>query len=470
LHVYGLTETTTFATWHLVTDVADDATTGPIGRPIANTEAYVLDGRLRLAPIGVPGELYICGPGVARGYLGRRQLTAEKFVPNPFSEKPEARLYKTGDRVRRLANGDIEFLGRLDGQIKLRGFRLEPGEIESVVGSHAAVRECVIVPREDISEHKYLTAYLVTASAAPPHSDLRAFLRQRLLDYMLPSTFVTLEALPLTPNGKVDRDAAPAPSTTRHDLGSGPVEPRDALEKRLVGIWQQILGVPVVGVNDDFFELGRQSLLAVSLFVQIEEAFGRQLPLATLFEAPTIKQLADVLRRETEEEPPTSLVAIQAHGWRLPFFCIYGTGGSALIPHSGTISETGSAVLRVSGQGPHGTQAALTVEDMAASYLRELRETRTEGPYYLGGHSSGGPVVFEMARRLRAQGHSVTLLALFDTGHPGFDRPRLARLHHHARSLWRLGLLRYAEETLWGVTTACVKTIEPACSTRPART
>ena len=132
--------------------------------------------------------------------------------------------------------------------------------------------------------------------------------------------------------------------------------------------------------------------------------------------------------------------------------------------------KTGSAVLRFSGQGPDGTQAALTVEDMAASYLRELRETRTEGPYYLGGHSSGGPVAFEMARRLRAQGHSVTLLALFDTGHPGFDRPRLARLHHHARSLWRLGLLRYAEETLWGVTTACVKTILPVCSTRPART
>ena len=211
LHVYGPTETTTFATWYPVERIKDDATTMPIGRPIANTEAYVLDAQLELVPVGVPGELYIGGPGVARGYLNRRQLTDERFVPNPFGEKPEARLYRTGDRVRRLANGDIEFLGRLDGQVKLRGFRIEMGEVESVLNNHPAVREGVVLLREDAPEHKRLVAYFVAAGAAPTNSELRDFLRQKLPDHMIPAAFVVLEAMPLTPNGKIDRDALPEP-------------------------------------------------------------------------------------------------------------------------------------------------------------------------------------------------------------------------------------------------------------------
>jgi aspartate racemase len=454
LHVYGPTETTTFATWHLVEDVEDDATTIPIGRPIANTEAYVLDARSQLVPAGVPGELYIGGPGVARGYLNRRHLTDERFVPHPFSEQPDARLYRTGDRVRRLANGDIEFLGRLDGQVKLRGFRIEPGEIESVLNSHAAVRESVVLLREDTPEQKRLAAYLVAAGAAPPHSELRAFMRQRLPDYMIPATFVALEALPLTPNGKIDRDALPAPGATRPDPGGEPLAPRDELEKRLVGIWEQVLGVPVVGVNDDFFELGGHSLLAVNLFVQIEKVFGRQLPLATLFRAPTVGQLAEVLREETEEEPHASLVAIQPHGSRPPFFCVHGAGGEVLLyQRLARYLKPDQPFYGFQAKDLDKMQAALKVEDMAASYLRELREFQPEGPYYLGGYSSGGLVAFEMARRLRAQDHSVALLALFDTAHPrGFGRrPLSARLYHHARSLRRQGPLRYAEETFWMV-------------------
>ena len=460
LHVYGPTETTTFATWHLVEEVEDDATTIPIGRPTSNTEAYVLDARLGLVPVGVPGELYIGGPGVARAYLNRPQLTDEKFLPHPFNERPEARLYKTGDRVRRRANGDIEFLGRLDGQIKLRGFRIEPGEVESVLGSHAAVRESVVLLREDIPEHKRLTAYLVTASAAPPDSELRAFLRQRLPDYMVPSTFVALEALPLTPNGKIDRDALPAPSTIRPGSDSGLVAPHDALERRLVGIWEQVLGVPVVGANDDFFELGGHSLLAVNLFVQIEKAFGRQLPLATLFRAPTVRQLADVLHREAEEETPTSLVAIQPHGSRPPFFCVHGAGGGVLLFHAlARYLKPDQPFYGFQARDPDKEQAAPKVEDIAAAYVRELRDFQSEGPYYLGGYSSGGLVAFEMARRLRAQGHSVALLVLFDTGHPAFDRPMLARLYYHARKVRRLGPLRYAEETFWGVTKSRIRRV-----------
>ena len=460
LHVYGPTETTTFATWHLVEEVEDDATTIPIGLPTSNTEAYVLDARLGLVPVGVPGELYIGGPGVALAYLNRPLLTDEKFVPHPFSEELQARLFKTGDRVRRLANGDIEFLGRLDRQIKLRGFRIEPGEIESVLGSHAAVRECVVLLREDVPEHKRLTAYLVTASAAPPHGELRAFLRQRLPDYMVPSTFVALEALPLTPNGKIDRDALPVPGVTRPGSDSGLDAPRDALEKRLVGIWEQVLGAPVVGVNDDFFESGGHSLLAVNLFVQIEKAFGRQLPLATLFRAPTVRQLADILRRGAEEEPPTSLVTIHPHGSLPPFFCIHGAGGGVLLFHAlARYLKPDQPFYGFQARDPDKAQAAPNVEDIAAVYLRELREFQPEGPYYLGGYSSGGLVAFEMARRLHAQGHSVALLALFDTGNPDFDRPMLARLYYHARNLRRLGLLRYAEETFWGVTKSRIRRV-----------
>jgi aspartate racemase len=447
LHVYGPTETTTFATWHLVEAVEDRAATIPIGRPITSTEAYVLDAWERPVPVGVPGELYIGGPGVARGYLGRPELTEEKFIPHPFSDEPGVRLYKTGDRVRRRANGDIEFLGRSDGQVKLRGYRIELGEVESALNSNTAVRESVVMLHEDDTGQKRLAAYIVPAGVAPSHNELRAFLRERLPDYMTPSSFISLEVLPLTSTGKIDRHALPVPVATRPaDSESYSDAPRDALEKRLAGILEEALGVPAVGVEDDFFELGGHSLLAANLFAQIEKAFGYRLPLSILFRAPTVRQLADILRRESEEVPRESVVAIQPRGSRPPFFCV-AADSHTMLSFRVLAQYLGSDQPFYSFQAQDQNKermVSLQVEGTAASYIRELREVQPEGPYFLGGLCFGGVIAFEMARQLCAQGQDVALVAILDMALPNCLKGSIrGRLYLYRRRLRRLGQLGY---------------------------
>ena len=238
IHVYGPTETTTFATWQLVENVPEDATTVPIGRPIANTTCYVLDARRQPLPVGVPGELYIGGEGLARDYLNQPELTREKFVPDPFGDSAGARLYRTGDLVRRSSDGAIEFLGRLDDQVKIRGLRIEPGEIESVIRQCPMVKETAVVAREDVPGEKRLLAYVV-ASQGPASTtrELRSFLRQKLPEYMIPLAFVFMDALPLTPNGKVDRRALPVPTQSRPELDETFSAPRTPVEEQLTNIW-----------------------------------------------------------------------------------------------------------------------------------------------------------------------------------------------------------------------------------------
>ena len=288
---YGPTENTTFTCCHTITD-ADLEGAIPIGRPIANTTVYILDESMSPAPIGVPGELYTGGDGLARGYLDRPELTAERFVRDPFSDDPEARLYRTGDRARFRPDGTIDFLGRLDFQVKLRGFRIELGEIEAVLAQHPSVSACLVLLREDAPGDKRLVAY-VAASAAPAATDLRAFLADRLPAYMVPSAFVTLDALPLTPNGKVDRRALPAPELAAE--GGAPfVAPRGPIEETLAGIFSELLRIPAdrVGAHDGFFELGGHSLLATQAVTRVRSALGVELPLRALFEAPTPAELA----------------------------------------------------------------------------------------------------------------------------------------------------------------------------------
>lgn len=288
--LYGPSEDTTYSTFAL------RSSDGPatIGRPIANTQIYLLNTHLDPVPIDVPGELYIGGAGLARGYLNRPELTAERFVPNPFSNKPGARLYKTGDLARYLTDGNIEFLRRIDHQVKIRGFRIELGEIEAVLGQHPTVQETVVVAREDTPGDKRIVAYVVTdQEPSPSVSELRRFLQEKLPDYMLPSAFVMLEALPLTPNGKIDRRALPAPDTSRRELEEGFVPPRTPTEKTLADIWAEILGLEKVGVYDDFFKLGGHSLLATRVISRLREAFRVDLPLRSLFEAPTLTSLAE---------------------------------------------------------------------------------------------------------------------------------------------------------------------------------
>ncbi len=294
LHVYGPTESTTFASWYLVRDVPDEAVTIPIGHAISNTQTYVLDFNLQPVPTGIPGELYIGGDGLARGYLNRPDLTAETFVPHPFSDEPGARLYKTGDLARYLPNGSLEFLGRTDHQIKLRGFRIELGEVEAILRQHPTVQETVAMIREDLSGDKRLVAYVIASQQLPPTiNELRRFLQQKLPDYMIPSTFVVLDAFPLTPNGKVDRRALPMPGQSRPELEEIFRAPRTPTEEMLADIWSQLLGFERVGIHDNFFQLGGHSLLATQLISRIRRTFAVELPLRILFEAPTVVQLAE---------------------------------------------------------------------------------------------------------------------------------------------------------------------------------
>ncbi len=294
LHVYGPTENATFSTWHETAAVQPAALTVPIGRPIANSRAYLLDAALQPVPVGVHGSLYLGGDGLARGYLGRPELTAERFVPDPFTaeagEPPGGRLYSTGDLVRQLPDGSLEFLGRADQQVKIRGYRIELGEIETVLAAHPEVAETVVVARQEEATGKRLVAYLVAAGGggAAPGTDLRGYLKSKLPDYMVPSAFVWLPELPLTPNGKVDRRALPAPGLA----AAAAAAPRTQLEEVLAGIFREVFGLPAVGIHDDFFALGGHSLLATQVVARVRRVLAIELDVRNLFEEPTVAGLA----------------------------------------------------------------------------------------------------------------------------------------------------------------------------------
>ena len=268
-----------------------------MGRPLGNTQVYVLDRVLRPVPVGVAGELYIGGVGVGRGYLNRPALTAEKFIPDLFSTTPGARLYQSGDVVRYLPDGAVEFIGRADDQVKIRGFRIELGEIEAALRQHPFVRETVIVVREDNSGEKQLVAYIVMHLQGSPvnGSEWRNFLKAQLPEYMVPGSFVLLDSLPLMHNNKVDRRALPAPDRTGLELEKGFVAPSTPVEEMLAHAWSRVLGIKRVGVNNNFFELGGHSLLAMQVVSQVAEALGVEVPVRRLFESPTIAEFAKVI-------------------------------------------------------------------------------------------------------------------------------------------------------------------------------
>ncbi|QRK14210.1 LLM class flavin-dependent oxidoreductase [Archangium violaceum] len=414
-NMYGPTETTV---WSLTHRVEASCQSMPIGRPIANTRLYILDGHRQLVPVGVPGELYIGGEGVVRGYLNRPELTAERFIQSPFGEGE--RLYRTGDLARYRRDGNVEFLGRADNQVKIRGFRIELGEIDAVLGRHAKVRQAVVAAREDTPGDKRLVAYVVAAPGESPSvAELRHFLGEKLPEYMLPAAFVMLEKLPQTPNGKVDRKALPAPDLSGQHKGAGFVAPRDSMELQLAAIWESVLKVQPVGVRDSFFQLGGHSLLAVQLMARIERQFGKRLPLATLFRAPTIEQLAILLTRSSSDPlQRSSLVEIQqGDASSPPLFCVPGAGGNLiyfydLVRHMGG-NRTVYGLQPVYSEDSRGE--GTLVEEMAAHYLEALRSVQPHGPYLLVGHSFGGHVALEMSRRLRQQGEEVALLAVLDS-------------------------------------------------------
>ncbi|EPX59029.1 Long-chain-fatty-acid--CoA ligase [Cystobacter fuscus DSM 2262] len=414
---YGPTETTTFACCHRMERPEQVGESVSIGRPIANTTAYVVDTAGELVPMGVAGELWIGGEGVGRGYWNRPELTAARFLGNPWGP---GRLYRTGDRVRWRADGTLEYLGRIDFQVKLRGFRIEPGEVEAVLRRHPEVRDAVVLVREEPPGDKRLVAYVATAAHEAPSNreNLRQYLHRQLPDYMVPSAFVPLPTLPLTPNGKVDRRALPAPEVPV----TGPVvPPRDRLELMLSELWREALHVPNVGVTQNFFELGGHSLLALGLMTRIERQLGRRLPVASLFTHPTIEQLATLLRQERIGRDGNSpLVPLRTEGSRPPLFCVHPIGGSVL--GYGTLVrhlDVDQPVYGLEAPSLDGTRPVYpSLEAMAADYLQAVRQVQPEGPYRLAGWSMGGVVAFEMARQLTRSGARVELLALLDSWSP----------------------------------------------------
>ena len=421
INTYGPTETSIIATAYepKISDPEQIPASLPIGRPIANTQIYLLDSDLNPVPVGVEGELHIGGDGLARGYLNQPEKTAEKFIADPFSKYPGARLYKTGDLARYLPGGEIEFVGRRDFQVKIRGFRVELGEIEAVLATHPGIRDVVVVAKVDASGDKRLVAYVVPAD--PVHPDVkqwRGFLDERLPDYMVPSLFITVDSLPLTPNGKVDRRALekrPVCLGSGSRTNGGVVS--DPVQKQLIQIWQTVLGVESVGLEDNFWELGGHSLLAARLTQVIENKFGKRLTLAAIIGSPTVRQLARIIKGEDQPQSWSCLVPLQAAGSRPPFFCIHGVGGNSVgFRELANYVGTDQPFYGVQAQGLDGQLPCLTrVEDMASLYLKEIRRIQPTGPYYLGGFSFGGWIACEMAQQLQAQGETVGLLAMFDT-------------------------------------------------------
>jgi aspartate racemase len=412
----------------------------PIGRPIDNVRLHVLDDTLAPVPLGVRGELYLAGVQVGRGYLHRPELTSERFVPDPFAPRPGARLYRTGDVARWLPSGDVEYLGRTDFQVKLRGFRIELGEIETTLIQHPTVLEAVVVAWQHAPGDQRLVAYFTPREGEKPDpAVLRAHLVEKLPEYMVPWRFIQLDALPLTASNKIDRKALPPPARAEVSADAS-TAPREAVELKLRTVWEEVLGVAGIGVHDNFFELGGHSLLALKLFDRIGKAFGVTLPIASLFQAPTIATLGQLLRLQGWAPSWSSLVPIQSSGSRPPFFCVHAVGGNVL-NYRLLSKHLGQDIpfYGLQSRGLGGNEAVhSTVQEMAAAYIGEMRQERPTGPYQLGGSSSGGVIAYEMAQQLHAAGERVSALIFFDTYVVGKSPPRLlearaaSRIHPRA--------------------------------------
>ncbi|ELS02825.1 amino acid adenylation enzyme/thioester reductase family protein [Xenococcus sp. PCC 7305] len=444
---YGPTET------HVVTEFILDSqrenigSLPPIGKPIANTKIYILDSYLQPVPIGVTGEIYIGGVGLASEYLNRPELTKKKFIPNPFSDSPSGRLYKTGDLARYLRDGNIEFLGRVDNQVKIRGYRIEPGEIETVLAKHPQIKENIILVREDIPSAKRLVAYIVpTQEQVPSLEELRSFLKQKLPSYMIPSALVPIEAIPLTPSGKIDRFALAKINLDRQISEQTYVAPRNSIEQKLAEIWSKVLWLEhEVGIHDNFFDLGGHSLLSVSLIAEIEQAFNRKVPIAALFQLGTIAELAELLEQETaitsksseslkhsqlsEEiyhqqlaytagwlgtriQPNSLIVGLNTKGTKQGlFWCLQGFRElSQLAKYLGEEQpvygmRSGHLIMEYTQEN---------IKALAAHYVAEILSIQPESPYLLGGNCQSAWIMMEIAQQLKAKDKTITLLCLME--------------------------------------------------------
>jgi surfactin family lipopeptide synthetase A len=437
-NLYGPSEDTTYSTYALVEQNAPAIT---IGRPIANTQVYILDAHRQPVPVGITGELYLSGDGLARGYLHRPELTNERFITNPFRQQPgqpSGRMYKTGDLARYLPDGSIEFLGRIDHQVKIRGFRIELGEIVETIKHYTGVRETLVLAREETVGDKRLVAYIVAQDDQPfSVQSLRAYLQDKLPGYMIPAAFMLLAALPLTPNGKIDRKALPAPSYTASDSMAATDDnfaaPLMTIHHQLIKIWEELLNVHPIGIRDNFFELGGHSLLAARLLAEIERVSGTRLPLATFFAGATIEHLANAILGDADTRSLAPAVAIRANGTKLPFFFLHGdwVGGGFYCLELARKLDTDQPFYVLEPYKLAGLPIPPSLEEMAAAHIESMRAVQPEGPYHFGGFCNGGLIAYEMARQLQMVGQTVNLLLLVDPAIPAMHktvRERITRV------------------------------------------
>ncbi len=416
IHAYGPTETTTFATTARIERAEGEARL-PIGKPIGNTRAYLLDARGRPVPMGAVGELHIGGVGVALGYLNRPELTAQRFLSDPFNPVGGGRMYRTGDLARYLPDGSLEYQGRCDQQIKLRGFRIEPGEIEVQLAASPWVREAVVQVCST-EHHPRLVAWIVPTAdvdRSALQGQLRAYLSERLPEYMVPSAYVWLDALPLTANGKLDRRALPEPE--RAAVGTREyAAPQGETETTLARVWCELLEIGQIGRHDNFFELGGHSLLAVRLFSQLRQQ-GITLPVQAIFNHPILAELAERIDRRTAEAPLRKAVPARSSGSRPPlFFVPTGFGDHSYVFELAKEIDETFPVYAV--PWPAVEEKPATMSDMAASAVALIREVQPQGPYHLAGYSSGGVLAYAIAEQLQSAGEAVAFLGLIDTLRP----------------------------------------------------
>jgi amino acid adenylation domain-containing protein len=412
----------------------------PIGRPIANTQIYILDANLEPVSIGATGELHIGGIGLARGYLNRPDLTAQKFIQDPYSKTPGARLYKTGDSARFLPDGNIEYLGRIDQQVKLRGFRIELGEIEEVLLKCPGVRQAAVILREDNPGDKRLVAYMIAAAGAALDVDrIRGEIKDKLPEYMVPSRFITVKEFPMTTSGKLDRKALPAP--VEEGVSAITVAPRNELESKIAAAFASVLGIPSVGVTDNFFALGGHSLTAARLLSQVKEISGRDVPLSALLRAATVESLAQLVSVDEDAGDPLVMEIQHGNNRRLPFFAIVPPGeeslGYAMLTrHMGAEQP----VYKIQGRAPivggKRPYSQLEMQALTDEYIAAIRSVQPRGRYCLGGLCDGTHIAEQIVLGLEAQGEEVGLFAIFDTWVlQNSQRRWLWKIHYFGRRL-----------------------------------
>jgi len=432
----------------------------PIGRPVDNTKLYVLNQKLMPVPVGVAGELFIGGAGVSMGYLNLNEMTNERFIPDPFSHDPDARIYKTGDLVHYFPDGTLMYLNRVDLQVKIRGYRIELGEIESAISKFTGIKENAVVVHTDEQSEKVLVAYCVIDDGTELNeTELRRFLKEKLPDYMIPSVIVLMEKLPLTANNKVDRKALPEPINLSSSVSKDYVEPTTDTEKKLALIWSSILKIEKIGILDNFFEIGGHSMIAVNMIIRIEKEFGIRLPLATLFEQSDIQKLAKVIEAGITPDKWRSLVALRPDGKKKPLFLIHGLGLNVLL-YTTIINylDPDQPVYGLQAKGLNGIDKSLeTIEEIASYYISEIMTVDSEGPYQLAGFSMGGKIAYELARQLMEMGKRVSFVGILDTAVessirelPVFQKVKLKCKYMLSYILWNVAyLFKHSNESMF---------------------